>query len=178
MKVRSIKAVTQTSLWALCLSLSSITPVGAGEALCRTSTMGWDVMEQRTLSFNSDAGSQMLEVRVADEGVERAAGYQWICPESARDTAILFVFPSEFRSAFHMRNVFTDLDIGFFDASGRLVDVKTMQAEANNPKGRTYQAKSAYRYALEIPKINGPLPLLQQGHLQLVLDGGVLGAVN
>ncbi len=187
MKTSSIKALTgQPSLWALLLSLSSITPVAAGEARCRISTMGWDVMKQHTLSFSSDAGTQTLAVRVADEGVEHAAGYQWICPESAADTAILFVFPVESRSVFHMRNVFVDLDIGFFDVAGQLVDVKAMQAEANSPKGRTYQAKSAYRYALEIPnaapKESGspPLvqPIFQQGHLQLNLENGVLGTVN
>ena len=68
-----------------------------------------------------------LNVRVADEGYERAAGFQHICPEIADDTSIVFLFSSPNIPKFHMRNVYMPLDIAFFDADSVIRSIQTME---------------------------------------------------
>jgi uncharacterized membrane protein (UPF0127 family) len=95
-----------------------------------------------------------LAIRIADGAQERAAGYQWICERDAVDTAVLFVFPKMIQSTFHMRNVYTPLDIYFFDDAGNQVDAMVMRPE---PPGldlepQYYQPGGPFRYALEIAR--------------------------
>ncbi len=93
-----------------------------------------------------------LIVKIADDNRERSAGYQWVCPSTAQNTAVLFVFDREFLSAFHMRNVFVPLNIHFFDASGKQVDALVMRPEPPGLglKPRYYSPATAFRYALEV----------------------------
>lgn len=115
---------------------------------------------------------RMIPVRIADDAEERAAGYQWICPEDASDTAVLFVFPKMFYSAFHMRNVFVPLDIFFFDGQGRQVGAMLMQAEppGQGIKPRYYSPSAEFRYALEIPRSSAHDSTSPAAALSLVLE--------
>lgn len=111
-------------------------------------------MQQAQIRLLQDDEIITRSVRVADEASERAAGYQWICPEQARDTAVLFVFPQAIPSAFHMRNVYVPLDIHFFDQQGNQVDAQVMRPE---PPGhplqhRYYLSAEPFMYALEIAR--------------------------
>lgn len=112
-------------------------------------------MQEKTIFLSDDHGDTIqLPVRVADESRELAAGYQFICPNIIRQTAVLFDFGRPFTSRFHMGNVFAPLDIAFFDSAGNLVKIAHMSAEPPGFSGRKkyYSAGAPYRYALEVPK--------------------------
>ena len=96
-------------------------------------------------------------VVVADSVDERATGLM-----RRRDLGpyggMLFVFDGPTSSFFTMSDVPVPLDIGWYDAAGRLVDRTLMRpcpqrSPADCP---VYQSKGAYRYALET--LGGDLP--------------------
>ena len=120
---------------------------------CR-STAGWKEMSAQSVQVIEAGQVKTLMVKVADDKKERSAGYQWICPSTAQNTAVLFIFEREFLSAFHMRNVFVPLDIHFFDALGKQVDALVMRPEPPGLglKPRYYSPAAAFKYALEIAK--------------------------
>ncbi len=117
-------------------------------------TPGWASMQTAKVVLTDHGGQQFeLAVRLADDGVERAAGYQHICPQAAEGTAVLFLYPQALGSQFHMRNVYVDLDIAFIDATGGLIDLQRMFAEPpGSPRMPTlYGPKQIFQYALETP---------------------------
>ncbi len=111
-------------------------------------------MQEAVITLNNSRGKTVhLLARVADEPRELAAGYQFICPEVVRQSAILFDFGRSFTSRFHMKNVFAPLDIAFFDHFGKLVKVEHMSPEPPGFSGKRkfYSAGTSYQYALETP---------------------------
>jgi uncharacterized membrane protein (UPF0127 family) len=127
----------------------------AAASSCVQTTGGWSSMQQKVILLTNDQGKEIpLLVRVADDPKELAAGYQFICPEVVRQSAILFDFGRSFTSRFHMGNVFAPLDIAFFDPSGELVRVEHMSAEPPGFSGKRklYSAGTSYQYALETSK--------------------------
>jgi uncharacterized membrane protein (UPF0127 family) len=72
-------------------------------------------------------GNAELRVEVADNPTARTRGLMYRAA-LAPDAGMLFVWPSPRQLAFWMKNTGMDLDIGFFDAQGRLLNVATMQA--------------------------------------------------
>ncbi|MGU9958256.1 MAG: DUF192 domain-containing protein [Arenicellales bacterium WSBS_2016_MAG_OTU3] len=131
-------------LWLVC---------GVAFAECRE-TPGWASMQTANVVLTGPEGQQFeLAVRLADDGVERAAGYQHTCPQAAEGTAVLFLFTQPLSSRFHMRNVYVDLDIAFINATGGLIDLQRMLAEPpGSPRKPTlYGPKQIFQYALETP---------------------------
>ena len=121
---------------------------------CVQTTGGWTSMQEKKILLINDRGKKIfLVARIADEPVELAAGYQYICPDVISHSAILFDFGRQFTSRFHMRGVFAPLDIAFFDQSGKFVNVAHMTAEPPGFSGKRklYSAAAPYRYALETP---------------------------
>ncbi len=120
-------------------------------AECKLSTRDWQQMHHRNIALIPDDGRLVeLRVRIADEPNERSAGFQHICPEIATLNAILFVYKQPEHRGFHMNNVHTDLDIGFFDAEGKLFQIIRMHpAAAPTSQRDSYQADAAFQYALE-----------------------------
>ncbi len=109
-------------------------------------------MHQEIIRLVNDRGqSRSLSVRVADDPMERASGFQYICPEVIQHTLILFRFPQPIRTSFHMANVRAPLDIAFFDAYGKVVGVQRMQpyTEDHQP---LYGPGVEFQYALEAPE--------------------------
>jgi len=99
----------------------------AGGAQCVTASDALKGMSRVELMLQGPAGRVIeLTARMADDSRERAAGFQHICPETIRDTAIYFQFPRPRRPHFHMRNVKAPLDIAFIDAVGVIVDIQRM----------------------------------------------------
>lgn len=148
--------------WIVLFAYGLAQPVAAEE--CHL-TEGWAAMDTAQIALESVQGQRLISVRVADDSSKRAAGYQWICERESVGTAILFVFPKTFYSAFHMRNVFVPLDIYFFDEAGRQVGAMQMQAEppGQGIKPHYYGPSAEFRYALEIPRaraheLNSTLP--------------------
>ncbi|MFT5259126.1 MAG: uncharacterized membrane protein (UPF0127 family) [Saprospiraceae bacterium] len=119
---------------------------------CRIDPAEWVGMHQQDLVLQLGAEQNItLPVGMADESDERRAGYQWVCPKQAENTAILFPFSGEIDTAFHMRNVYVPLNIIFFDAQGGLVDKLWMSPEANTEgQPQYYRPSGPFKFALEM----------------------------
>jgi len=123
-----------------------------GFAACQPETAAWRHMQLGVVEvLNSKRQHIRLTVRIADDRAERAAGFQYICPQLFHDNAILFVFSSSLQAQFHMRNVYAPLDIAFFDKSGKIVKIMSMRPAAweKNGQSRFYGPAARFRYALE-----------------------------
>lgn len=98
------------------------------DADCQPTTRALDDMAAAELVLSGPGQrSVALAVRVADNHRERAAGFQYVCPETIDNTAIYFVFERLRRPGFHMRNVKAPLDIAFIDGEGAIVDIQRME---------------------------------------------------
>ncbi len=118
---------------------------------CRQSTRGWERMHHISIALVRENGQHTdLRVRIADEPYERSAGFQHICPEIIGRSAILFVYSQPVNRSFHMNNVHAELDIGFFDSDGKLLQVQRMKPQSDESlRQEHYQPNSKFRYALE-----------------------------
>ena len=99
-----------------------------------------------------DARRIDLQVHIADEGNERSAGFQKICPEVVDHTAILFLFRHSHIPSFHMNNVYMPLDIAFIDATGIIRDIQTMSPYVIGKQNqqRLWSPPAPVRAALEV----------------------------
>ena len=128
------------------------TQVGISNAAdCKLSTRHWASMHHAVISLHHKNGEETeLNVRIADEPRERAAGNQHICPQVIDQNAILFVYPSPQNSSFHMNNVHAELDIGFFDYDGLLFLVMRMKPPLKgDSSSNIYSPGRDIKYALE-----------------------------
>lgn len=94
---------------------------------------------------NDDDQVLELEVKVADEPDEYAAGFQNISRSILEKSLILFVFPDEINALFHMRNVEASLDIAFIKADGTIVGIVRMDPSLT----KLYGIDESFRYAIE-----------------------------
>ena len=114
---------------------------------------GMDVRE--ILLHDPGRESVALEVLVAADSRERAAGYQGIEAQLVRETATLFLFPRPLFGGFHMCNVEAPLWIVWYLEDGTPLDAQLMLPGERAPASRcadVYIPRRAglYRYALEI----------------------------
>lgn len=95
-----------------------------------------------------ELGGERFRVEVADSLSEQARGlmYRRSLPE---DRGMLFVFGREDWRSFHMMNTLIPLDIMFFDAEGRLLNVHTAQPCRTDPC-QSYPSVAPARYVLEL----------------------------
>ena len=111
-------------------------------------TKEFQKMSTARIKVVNDEGQILeLEVKVADEPDERAAGFQNISRSIVEKTLILFVFPNEVNSLFHMRNVEASLDIAFIKADGTIVEIMQMDPDPS----RLFGANESFKYAIEAP---------------------------
>lgn len=118
---------------------------------CQRTTPALDAMVEAELVL-AGPGERLvrLAVRVADDYGERAAGFQYVCPETIEGTAIYFEFKRPRRPSFHMRNVKAPLDIAFIDTDGVIVDIQRMEPYILGAKQhRTYGPPGEVAAALE-----------------------------
>ena len=116
---------------------------------CVVATDGLASMHPETVRMKNDDGEEIsLQVLVADDGFERASGFQHICPDVIEDTLILFRYPREVRGQFHMQNVHSPLDIAFMDGDGNVVSVLLMETYSGDHRP-LYGPPGAFQYALE-----------------------------
>ena len=104
------------------------------------------------VTLKGDRGAPLtLTVRVADNGRQRAAGFQHICPAIIRETAILFLFANPARPTFHMHNVHAPLDLAFIDADGRIMEIHRMRTYVlGAARHEYYRPRRPVRAALEV----------------------------
>lgn len=139
---------------------------------CRQATDTWLNMTSGAIYLNSSNHEPLpVRVRVADDNSELEGGYQWLCREAVANSAILFVLKQPYLGKIHMQNVFTPLDVFFFDKRGHLLKKDHMYPELPGATGkpRYYFPDQPFLYVLEIPtgKVSAKLHGLEQ--LQLVL---------
>ena len=101
-------------------------------------------------------GDETLDVVLADDSDERHLGLRERDDIGPYD-GMLFVFDAPTETAFTMSTVPVPLDIGFYDADGRVVDRLRMKPCPASESGcPTYVASGAFTYALET--LAGDLP--------------------
>jgi len=101
------------------------------------------------LKLRTGGGKNLsIPVLIADEGYSRFVGFRGfpvvLFPSFP---GILFAFGQDVDSQFTMDTVQVPLDIAFFDATGAFAGGTTMEVG----KSSLYTAKTAFRYALELP---------------------------
>ncbi len=82
--------------------------------------------------------SLTVEVAATPESRERGLMYRG---QLADDEGMIFIFPVEEPLVFWMKNTLIPLDVGFFDASGRLVNYQTMTPD---PEGTADSDRTLY----------------------------------
>lgn len=120
-------------------------------AACQPTTEPLDDMGEADVILAGPGDRRVrLRVRVADDHRERAAGFQYICPETIAATAIYFVFERLRRPSFHMHNVKAPLDIAFIDADGVIVSIQRMEPYVVGAREqKTYGPQTGVAGALE-----------------------------
>lgn len=97
-------------------------------------------------------GGKVLRVELAKTSAEHAHGlmFRFRLPE---DEGMLFIFESEDRRSFWMKNTYIDLSIGYFNKEKVLVDIQEMKGtsvmESMPP---SYPSAKPAMYALEMTK--------------------------
>lgn len=114
------------------LALVGLLLAGSGAAAdCLDRTDELDSMGTAAMTLEGPGNESLsLTVRVADDPMERAGGFQHVCPDVILRTAIFFEFERPRRPSFHMHNVKAPLDIAFIDENGVIVDIQRMQPYA------------------------------------------------
>ena len=93
-------------------------------------------------------GDAVIRVEIADDPESHLRGLMGR-ETLAPDTGMLFVYPRAQPLAFWMKNTPLDLDIGFFDSQGRLLNIEAMTAYDEVTRHRS---QGPARYALETPR--------------------------
>lgn len=127
-------------------------PLGAALAATQPATDPFPGLTQTDVRV----GERGVHIVIADDSEERSEGLR-----RRRDlgpyAGMLFVFPDDTTTAFTMSTVPVALDIGFYDAAGRVVDHLRMgPCAGSDAECPLYQARAPFRFALET--LAGGLP--------------------
>lgn len=96
----------------------------------------------------TDAGRVMFRVELAETDEARSRGLTGR-ERLAVDSGMIFLWPSDTETAFHMRETFIPLSIAFFDADGRIVRMIDLEPCRADPCP-AYAPGTPYRGALEV----------------------------
>ena len=104
--------------------------------------------ELRTVTIGASSGEKVeVRVEIADSDSERARGLMHRTA-LAENRGMLFVFRSEERLSFWMKDTLIPLSIAFMDSEGRIVDIQDMKPLDDDPP--SYVSARPARYALEV----------------------------
>jgi uncharacterized protein len=102
----------------------------------------------RTVTIHASSGEKVkVGVEIADDASERARGLMHRTA-LAEDHGMLFVFPSEDKLSFWMKDTLIPLSIAFIDSEGRIVDLQNMKPLDEDPP--SYVSAKPALYALEV----------------------------
>lgn len=108
--------------------------------------------DKKSANFSAEypirLGEKKLSLRLALTDLERRQGLTGARLDSDADAGMLFVYADVAPRAFWMCGVPADLSIGFFDASGQLLEVYEMKA---NDTETTRSRAQNVKFALEMP---------------------------
>lgn len=98
-------------------------------------------------------GSKTLVVEIAETPLQHERGLMFR-NKLGDNEGMLFVFDSEQVRFFWMKNTLIDLSIGYFDASGKLIDIQEMKSGKGIPDTAlpNYPSTKPAKYALEMNK--------------------------
>ena len=132
------------------LLLASALPIQvSAQPDCVAVSKAMQSMKRARISLLDDGGLPVsVEVFIADDPTERAAGYQHICPRTIQHSAILFAYTEPIAGQFHMHNVKAPLDIGFFDGNGALIQSMLMHPYGDGEQV-LYGPMQKFQFALE-----------------------------
>lgn len=138
-------------LLTVMLALTLISPNAIAQQ-CETSNDALEAMGKAEVVFSNREGQQQtFQVKLADNFITRAAGFQRVCAATIAAEPILFVFDSERRPNFHMRNVVAPIDIAFIDKQGGIDSILAMQPYVLGSTHRPlYAPKEKVVAALEV----------------------------
>jgi len=111
----------------------------------RPAAVVWNGFTTRQIDLDGND----IVVAVAANPRERGKGLSGLTDLTGID-GMLFEFGGLTTSRFWMKDTFIDLDIAFFDSSGRLVESMTMPVCVQNPCPKFGPAEP-YRWAVEAP---------------------------
>jgi uncharacterized protein len=104
--------------------------------------------ELRTVTIDASSGEKVeVRVEIADRASERARGLMHRTT-LAENRGMLFVFRSEERLSFWMKDTLIPLSIAFMDTEGRIVDIQDMKPLDDDPP--SYVSAEPAQYALEV----------------------------
>jgi len=145
---RAVATFAAVAVLAACL-LAVAVAARAAEPDCAATNRGLARMQSADIELlNARRERVTLRAFIADEPLEMAAGYQFICPAVVARTAILFRYAAPGAGRFHMHNVKAPLDIAFFDAGGDLFQAMQMQPYRDGAEV-LYGPMRKFQYALE-----------------------------
>jgi uncharacterized protein len=102
----------------------------------------------RTVTIDASGGGEVrVRVEIADDDYERARGLMYRTA-LAENRGMLFVYGSEQKLSFWMKNTLIPLSIAFMDAEGRIVDIQDMKPLDDDPP--SYISAEPAQYALEV----------------------------
>jgi uncharacterized protein len=101
-----------------------------------------------TVTIYASGGKEVrVRVEIADDSAERARGLMYRTA-LGENRGMLFVYDSEMRLSFWMKNTLIPLSIAFMDAKGRIVDIQDMKPLDDDPP--SYVSAEPAQYALEV----------------------------
>jgi uncharacterized protein len=98
--------------------------------------------------ISTSTGEVPVQVEVADDEEERTTGLMGRT-ELGEEAGMVFLFPSDTRGAFWMKDTLIPLSIAFYAADGRIVRILDMEPCRESPCP-LYEPGVAYRGALEV----------------------------
>lgn len=126
--------------WAATVVAAALLATGAGAA---------PALERGTATIVTRTGADVvLRVEIARTAADRQRGLmgrRYLAPKAG----MLFVYRSDARGGFWMKNTLIPLDIAFADRRGRILRILTMTPCRRDPC-RVYDPGVAYRWALEV----------------------------
>jgi uncharacterized membrane protein (UPF0127 family) len=130
-------------VWRL---LALICVIGLLPAACSDSNPpAAQVLPETPLTIEQGGQVQHITVEVASTEPQRETGLMWR-QEMADDHGMLFVFPSDTKTGFWMKNTYIPLDIAYVWKAGEVLAIvhgKPLDTTTLDPPG-------PYRYALEM----------------------------
>ncbi len=92
-----------------------------------------------------------LYVEIADTPEKQAIGLMWR-KKLEKNCGMIFIYPSEEKMTFYMKNCYINLSIAFVNKDYEIVDIQEMKAQYGVPDHQLiyYHAKRPARYAVEM----------------------------
>ena len=119
---------------------------------CELNNADLTAMSKVIVQFDYANGEQLqVTAKLADNAHTRAAGFQRVCAQTIAEEPILFLFQSERKPSFHMRNVVASLDIAFIKKTGKIDSIQAMLPYVLGSTQRPlYSPRKAVIAALEV----------------------------